>query len=192
MIEIPTSAGRIGLCADIHSAYDHVLAMQEQRPDVEHWFCAGDVVDMHEALHYNQPALRIMHRLGIPSVMGNHDYRVKENQLHRLDEEARTYLSELPFRLDIQFAGQRIRIYHATPESREDFALERAGEKTFARLFGDEEADIIVVGHTHAPYVKTYGDMQFINPGALGVPEVPPSFCVLDRSGSPEIVYLDS
>jgi hypothetical protein len=87
-------------------------------------------------LHYNEPVLRILSRLDIPSVMGNHDYRFKEWHLHRLGEETCAYLEELPFSLDVRFAGNRIRIYHATPESRENFALERAGKKTFRALFG--------------------------------------------------------
>jgi len=153
MLEIPGSMNRIGPCADIHSAFNDVLTMHEQRPDIEHWFCAGDVVDMHKTPHYNEPVLRILSRLDIPSVMGNHDYRFKERHLHRLGEETRAYLEELPFSLDVRFAGNRIRIYHATPESREDFALERAGKKTFRALFGQENADIIVIGHTHEPYV---------------------------------------
>jgi putative phosphoesterase len=166
--------------------------MHEQRPDIEHWFCAGDVVDMHKTLHYNEPVLRILSRLDIPSVMGNHDYRFRERHLHRLGEETCAHLEELPFSLDVRFAGNRIRIYHATPESREDFALGRAGKKTFRALFGQENADIIVIGHTHEPYVETIGDKQFINPGALGLPEeAPPSFCTLSENGSAEILYLE-
>jgi len=197
MIEVPSSADHIGLCADIHGTYNHVLKMQRQRPGVGHWFCAGDVVDMHKALHYNQPALRVLFRLEIPSVMGNHDYRFKENKLHRLGEEARAQLSQMPFRLDVQFGECWIRIYHATPESRESFALERAGEETFRALFGEEDAgvlgevDIVAIGHTHNPYVRDVGGTRFVNPGALGLPEEePPSFCVLSRDGSAEIVYL--
>jgi len=197
MIDVPAQTDRIGLCADVHGTYNNVLKMQEQRPEVGRWFCAGDVVDMHKALHYNQPALRVLSRKGIPSVMGNHDYRFKENKLHRLGEEARAYLSQMPFRLDIQFGDCRIRIYHATPESRESFALERACEETFRALFGEKgagvigEAHIVVLGHTHKPYVRDIGPARFINPGALGLPEEePPSFCVLGRDGSAEIVYL--
>ena len=197
MIEVPTSTDRIGLCADVHGTYNNVLKMQEQCPEVGRWFCAGDVVDMHKALHYNQPALRVLSRLEIPSVMGNHDHRFKESKLRRLGKEARTQLTQIPFHLDIQFGDCRIRIYHATPESRESFALERACEETFRALFGEKgagvigEVDIVVLGHTHKPYVRDIGPARFINPGALGLPEEePPSFCVLSRDGSAEIVYL--
>jgi predicted phosphodiesterase len=198
MIEVPSSTESIGLCADIHGTYNHVLRMQEQSSGVSHWFCAGDIVDMHKALHYNQPALRVLSRLEIPSVMGNHDYRFKENKLHRLGEEAREYLRQMPFRLDVQFGERGVRLYHATPESRESFALERAGEETFCALFGEEgagilgDADVVVLGHTHEPYVRDVGGTRFINPGALGLPdEQPPSFCVLSEDGQADILYLD-
>lgn len=193
-IQVPVSSNVIGLCADIHASYDHVLAMRQPRPDVEHWFCAGDVVDMHEALHYNQPALRVLSRLDIPSVMENHDYRYKERHLHRLDEEARKYMDQMPFRLDFQFAGNKIRIYHATPESRESFALERAGEETFFALFDEDgagilgEVDVVVLGHTHNPYVRDIGGTRFVNPGALGLPEEePPRSACLAGTGRPRL-----
>lgn len=191
-IKVTASAEHIGFCADIHGHYERVLTMRERRPDIGYWFCAGDVTDMHKALYYNQPTLRLMHRLGIPSVLGNHDYYIKEKYLRRLDEEASAYLSSLPFNLTIQFGGKQIRIYHATPGSRDDFISEKAGEKTYLSLFGEEEADIIVLGHTHEPYVKSYGEKQFINPGALGVSGVRPSFCVLDQGGAVEFLYLDA
>ena len=130
--------------------------------------------------------------------MGNHDYRFKEHKLHRLGEEAREYLGQMPFRLDVQFGEYWIRLYHATPESRESFALERSGKETFRALFGEEgagvlgEVDVVVLGHTHKPYVRDVGGTRFINPGALGLPdEQPPSFCVLGRDGQADILYLD-
>jgi len=192
MIDVSPAVARIGFCADIHGAYNRVLTLRDEHPDVGRWFCAGDVVDFRKALHYNQPTLRVMHRLGIPSVMGNHGYRFKEKHLHRLDEEARAYLAQLPFRLDVRFAGLRVRIYHATRESRESFALEWASAETLRTLFSEEDADIIVLGHTHKPYMKRIDGTQFINPGALGVPEEnPPSFCILDKDGSVEIQLLE-
>ena len=191
VIAIPDHVVRIGFCADIHGVYDHVVRMRQRRPDVEHWFCAGDVVDKYKALHHNQPTLRIMARLGIPSVMGNHDHFVKQHFLHRLDPEARAYLDHLPFSLSVHFAGRRIRIYHATSRSREAYLARQAGERTFLSLFGEEEADVVVLGHTHEPYSQTFGGVHVINPGALGVTGVPASFCVLDRSGAVEFVVLE-
>lgn len=189
-IAIPIADGPIGLCADIHGCYERVLAMREQRPDVAHWFCARDVTDMYKALHYNQPTLRVMHRLGIPSVLGNHDYYVREKDLRRLEDEARDYLRRLPFSLTLRFGPTTIRIYHATPTSRDDFIARQAGAATYRSLFGGEEADVVVLGHTHEPYVKRFGGVQFINPGALGVPGVPRSYCVLHGSGEVEFEVL--
>jgi hypothetical protein len=86
-ITIPPSASKIGFCADLRADLSALLEMREARPDVEHWFCAGDVADRYEALHYNPPALRATCRLEIPSVTGNHDYLVKERQLRELGDE---------------------------------------------------------------------------------------------------------
>ena len=191
-IIIPDHIPRIGFCSDIHANLNHVVQMTKRRPDVEYWFCAGDVVDMYKGVHFNQPALRAMARLGIPSVLGNHDYHVRQHDGKRLDQEARTYLEALPFRLRVTFAGRRISIYHATPKSRDDFIRPEAGAPTYLKLFGDEPADVIVLGHTHEAYLKHFGTKQFINPGALGIPLVPATFCVMERDGTVAFEFLIS
>ena len=147
---------------------------------------------MFKALHYNEPALRIMARLEIPSVIGNHDYRVREQHAHRMDEEARSYLQDLPFSLDVRFGSRRLMIYHATPDSRDDTVLENADRSTLQSVFDLEEADLFVVGHTHSPYRKAVGSTEILNPGALGVDGLSPSFCLLDRNGDIEFRTLDT
>ena len=191
VITIPDHIAQIGFCADIHGTYDHVIRMKQTRPDIEYWFCAGDVADMDKGLHFNQPTLRIMARLGIPSVLGNHDLYVKRHDLKHLDAEARSYLESLPLSLSIGFAGKRIRIYHATSKSPDDFLAKQAGEQTFLRLFGEENVDVIVLGHTHEPYAKRFGSIEFINPGALGVTGIQATFCLLNRGGEVEFLELD-
>ena len=191
IITIPDHIERIGFCTDIHAQYDRVIRMTQTRDDIEYWFCAGDVGDMYKGLHFNQPTLRIMARLGISSVAGNHDLYLKRHILKRLDEEARTYLESLPFSLSIHFANQRIRIYHATPRSPDDFLKKQAGEATYVRLFEEVEANVFVLGHTHERYSKRFGSVHFINPGALGVSGIPASFCLLNREGDIEFLELE-
>ncbi len=193
VISIPDEVQQIGFCTDIHSHLGNLLKMVKNHPDVKHWFCAGDVVDMFKQLHDNQPALRAMKRLGIPSVTGNHDHAVKKRDLKRLDDEAKKYLIEMPFKICIIFNAIRISLYHATPTSRDYFISSRSKEQTFLSLFDQDEADIFILGHTHRAYQKAYQGTQFINPGALGVPEeVAPSYCILNRDGNNEIIYLNA
>lgn len=188
---IPDNVLQIGFFADVHSHLGNVLKMRKSHPEVKYWFCAGDVVDMSKALHDNNPILRLMNRFKIPSVIGNHDFSIKSRDLNRLDAEAKEYLLEMPLRIQIVFQDLRISIYHAAPTSRDYFISSRAEEKTFLSLFDRDEAEIFILGHTHQAYQKTFQGIQFINPGAIGIPEVDPSYCLLDREGRNQIVYLN-
>ena len=38
------------------------------------------------------------------------------------------------------------------------------------RIYKDIQADVIITGHTHLPYVKKIGDSVLINPGSIGEP----------------------
>lgn len=118
VVTIPEAEDSIGFCADIHGALGNVLTMTKMRPDIKYWFCAGDVVDMYKAIHDNQPTLRLMHRLGIPSVLGNHDYHIKQKDSKRLDEEAKTYLMDMPFSMALNFADIRIRGFWPNAQKR--------------------------------------------------------------------------
>lgn len=190
-VKIPEFIEKIGFVSDIHGVYENLLAVTEQRPDIQHWFCAGDIVDMFMPPHYNLPTVRLMMKLKIPSVRGNHDYNITRDSLEIFDDEGQQYLRELPLYLDILFGGLKIRIYHATPESLDDYIPDNAQGETYHSLFGHVKADIIVLGHTHRHYSKQYTGMRFINPGSLGIPNEKPTFCVMDKSGEVEFMFLN-
>lgn len=190
-ISILNNVRHIGFCADIHSHLSNLLRMVNKHPEVKNWFCAGDVVDIFKPLHDNQPALRAMNRLNIPSVTGNHDYVFKKKDIGLLDDEAKKYLLAMPFTMKILFNNIKISIYHATPKSRDYFIPSNSDEQTYISLFKEDDADVFVLGHTHFPYQKVYQDVQYINPGALGVPEeVLPSYCIMNSDGSIKILNL--
>ena len=60
--------------------------------------------------------------------------------------------------------NSKFRIYHATPESLDDFIPDNADEEIYLSLFGGINADIIVLGHTHRHYAKQHAGKRFINP----------------------------
>lgn len=182
---VDEDAERIAFVSDLHSDLSYLHRARQKHSTVDHWFAAGDVTDMFKARHFNEPALRYMSRRSIPSVMGNHDYTVKKQQGGGFTSEAAHYLEEMPFSIEVTFGDQVICIYHATPESREDSILRgpEISDETFANVFHGVEADVIVVGHTHEPYIRQVGETLYINPGALCGRDGPPTFCLLDRDG---------
>ena len=92
--------------------------------------------------------------------------------------ETKQYLGSLPFRADIRplgghVSGPTITLVHGNQtlntvyvtEDRPDSFLEKMAKDAGAR-----DGDIICFGHTHKPWQRTVGGMQFINTGSVGRP----------------------
>ena len=93
--------------------------------------------------------------------------------------ETKKYLGGLPFRLDIRplgghLSGPTITLVHGNQtlntvyvtEDRPDSFLER-----LAKDIGARSRDVICFGHTHKPWQRTLGGVQFINTGSVGRPK---------------------
>ena len=93
--------------------------------------------------------------------------------------ETKKYLASLPFRIDIRpfgghVSGPAITLVHGNQtlntvyvtEDRPDSFLEK-----MARDVGARAQDIICFGHTHKPWQRVVGGVQFINTGSVGRPK---------------------
>jgi predicted phosphodiesterase len=93
--------------------------------------------------------------------------------------ETKKYLAGLPFRIDIRplgghVSGPTITLIHGNQtlntvyvtEDRPDSFLEK-----MARDIGARTGDIICFGHTHKPWQRVVGGIQFINTGSVGRPK---------------------
>jgi predicted phosphodiesterase len=93
--------------------------------------------------------------------------------------ETRKYLGSLPFRVDIRpfgghVSGPTITLVHGNQalntvyvtEDRPDSFLEKMAKDVGARA-----GDVICFGHTHKPWRRTSGGVQFINTGSVGRPK---------------------
>lgn len=89
------------------------------------------------------------------------------------------FLAGLPFRIDLlpnggHMAGSRVVLVHGTPtlntlywtEDRpDDFCLKMAGHA------GAKPGDVIAFGHTHIPWHREIGGIDFVNTGSVGRPK---------------------
>jgi predicted phosphodiesterase len=93
--------------------------------------------------------------------------------------ETKSYLGALPFRLDIRpfgghAAGPTITLIHGNQtlntvyvtEDRPDTFLEK-----MAAGLGAQSEDVVCFGHTHKPWQRVVGGVQFINCGSVGRPK---------------------
>jgi predicted phosphodiesterase len=93
--------------------------------------------------------------------------------------ETKKYLGSLPFRMDIRplgghASGPTITLVHGNQtlntvyvtEDRPDSFLEK-----MAKDIGARAGDVICFGHTHKPWQRAVGEVQFINAGSVGRPK---------------------
>jgi predicted phosphodiesterase len=89
------------------------------------------------------------------------------------------YLASLPFRVDIRplgghVSGPTITLVHGNQtlntvyvtEDRPDSFLEKMGS-----TLGANSGDVICFGHTHKPWQRVVGGIQFVNAGSVGRPK---------------------
>src|SRR5690606_13878749 len=61
----------------------------------------------------------------------------------------------------------RVAVWHARPGSDMNGLYPDAAPAELARLLDQAEADVLIVRHTHLPFVRFVGDWLVCNPGAL-------------------------
>ena len=173
---------RIVIASDLH-ANEEALAVLPQ--DYDELWILGDLVNYgpnpREVVNYvrNQAS---------QVVRGNHDHAVgcgedprcygRFRELAeatgqftqtRLTPGEQQYLRDLPLQLELQVGQTRFWLCHAIP-SDPLFGYATAKSDLWQEECERLPADILLVGHTHAPFVEKVGHCLVVNPGSLGQP----------------------
>jgi predicted phosphodiesterase len=180
--------------SDLHGNVDALLALERgldasgARPDLV--LVLGDLVDYGPA---PEEVVAWVRAHADHVVRGNHDHAmVTREDCHsspgykrlsvatreyfrpRLSRDTLGYLAALPRTLGIECAGRRITLVHATPrDPLFEYLSGDAGESRWCAALGTlgEETDIVLVGHTHLPFMRQVGRVTVVNPGSLGQPK---------------------
>jgi putative phosphoesterase len=182
---------RILLVSDIHANWPALEAIDEPH---DLCLCIGDLVDY---CVEPAPVVDWVRRNAAVCVRGNHDHMVAQNvatngvsgfrylsgvtrpiSRERLDETDRRFLAELPVTRFLTLEKKKFLLVHATPRDPLDEYAPAEVDFWKRRLEG-VGADVVVVGHTHQPYVLEVGGTTVINPGSVGLP----------RDGDPRASY---
>ena len=173
--------------ADVHALRDALA--QIDTLGVDEILCCGDLVDYGL---FPEETLALLRERGVPCIRGNHDrWALKPNSdasAWDLSPESIAFLESLPTGWSKRIDGVHVVLAHARPGSD---MLGIAGDSTgaeLAEILDAVGADILVVGHTHVPFVRRLGDGRIVaNPGALlrdAAPGVdvatPGTFAVID------------
>ena len=184
---------RVAVITDIHAnlpALEAALARIEEL-GIERVYCGGDLVGY--GPHPNEVCALIEER-GIPTIYGNYDYAIARDlddcgcayitqhdrelgqQLSRMDARAHR-----PARQGLHARAARstcsstsataVHLVHGSPRKVNEYLFEDKPARLYERLARAEEADLLVFGHTHKPWIHEYGGVLFVNCGSVGKPK---------------------
>ena len=164
---------RLAVIADVHAdihALRDALA-QAERLGCTAVVCAGDLVGYGL---FPMQVINLLRERKIPCVRGNHDRWAEDPNMAGsssglLSDDAMTFLAGLPRVWNKVIDGVRVAMCHGTPKSDMDSVV--PGMTTaddVRRWLAAVGADVLIVGHSHAPFVLSdVGGGLIVNPGAL-------------------------
>ena len=155
--------------ADIHSL--HGALAQAERMGCTAVVCAGDLVGYGL---FPMQVIDLLRERKIPCVRGNHDRWAEDPNMAGsssglLSDDALVFLAGLPRVWNTVVAGVRVAVCHGTPKSDMDGVVPgMATADDVRRWLAAVGADVLIVGHSHAPFVLSdVGGGLIVNPGAL-------------------------
>lgn len=175
---------KIVIISDLHGNLAALNALPER--DFDELWCVGDLVDYgpnpHEVVEWVRRQAKVV-------VRGNHDHaagfsvdpqcsapfkKLAESTLRftqavcaQADFE---FLRSLPVRRELTLGSTDFYLVHAMPS---DPLFGYCPEES--DLWKEEakriNADVLIVGHTHTPFLRHEGNTTILNPGSLGQPK---------------------
>ncbi len=182
---------KIAIISDVHGNLDALEAFPE---DYDELWMLGDQVN-----YGPQPreVVEIIRRKADIVIQGNHDHAVGHDDDSRwsaryrataeatcrhasaaLSEDQKRYLRALPLSAEAERGGVRFHLVHATPSDPHYGRLAPDADGWIAEV-ERAEADVLLVGHSHVPFIRAIGARTIVNPGSIGQ----------SRSGDPRASY---
>jgi putative phosphoesterase len=198
---------RVAVITDIHANLPPLEAALARIDElgIETVYCGGDLVGY--GPHPNEVCGQIAER-AIPTIYGNYDYAIARDledcgcayldqhdrelgqrsvewTLAHTDARSKAFMRELPFDLRFRVGSTAVHLVHGSPRKVNEYLFEDKPARLYERLAAAEEADVLVFGHTHRPWVREHGGVLFANCGSVGKPkdgDPRGAFAVLDAS----------
>ena len=187
------SVNRVAVITDIHGNLPALQASLEaiEAIGVNAIYCGGDLVGY--GPHPNQ-VCRLVEERGIPTIYGNYDYAIARDlddcgcayvtqhdrelgqrsvawTLEHTDQRSKDFMRGLPFDLRFELGDVRVHLVHGSPRKVNEYLFEDKPARLYERLAAAETGHVLVFGHTHKPWIHTYGGVLFVNCGSVGKPK---------------------
>jgi len=188
---------RLAVIADIHSnlhALEATLAAIE-RERLDGVLCAGDIVGY--GAFPNECCDLIRDRCSI-SILGNHDRSALNRNIDRmnpyaaaaalwtadvLEGDSKEFLSSLKESHRAETGGVAVSMFHGSPSDPDEYVYEDMVDE---RILHTGNGDVVIMAHTHVPFVWNGPNGMVVNPGSVGQPRD------RDPRGSMAILDLNS
>jgi putative phosphoesterase len=172
---------RVALLSDVHA---NLVALQAvlgelDRQGIERIYHAGDIVGYYP---FPNETIQEFRRRGIVTILGNHDRAaLNANAMgmtpmastatrwtaRRLDPDSIAYLRTLRPSLDVRIGAVRTSMFHGSPRDDDEYIYQMEADEALLEMCGSR---LLVLGHTHVPYVVTTSRGTIVNPGSVGQP----------------------
>ena len=186
-------SAEIAVITDIHAnlpALQAALARIDEL-GIESVYCGGDLGGY--GPHPNEVVALVAER-DIPAIYGNYDYAIARDledcgcayitphdrelgqgsvewTLAHTDRRSKEWMRELPFDLRFDVGATSVHLVHGSPRKVNEYLFEDKPARLYERLAAAEDAGVMVFGHTHKPWVRSYGGVLFVNCGSVGKPK---------------------
>ena len=182
---------KIAILSDIHGNLEALRSVSDSWDEL---WVLGDLVN-----YGPNPAevVDFVRKNAAVVVRGNHDHAVGAGEDPRcspafremakamkaytesvLSDEEKAYLRQLPLTAEREVCDQRFFLCHAAP-SEPLFRYGPAEQAFWTPEAAAVNTDVLLVGHTHLPFVMDLGAQRVVNPGSVGQP----------KHGAPEACY---
>jgi putative phosphoesterase len=184
---------RVAVITDIHGnleALEATLAWIDGE-GIDRIYCGGDLVGYGA---YPNEVCALIEERQIPTIYGNYDYAIARDlddcgcayvtehdrelgqqsvawTLKNTDAPAKSFMRTLPFDLRFEVGATSVHLVHGSPRKVNEYLFEEKPASLYERLAAAEDAQTLVFGHTHKPWVRAYGGVLFVNCGSVGKPK---------------------
>ncbi len=182
---------KIAIISDLHGNYE---ALRSLPGDYDELWVLGDLVN------YGPDPGSVVDFVSTNSkvvVQGNHDHTIgfdvdprcsarfqtmadvtRRYTASVLEKGQKDFLRNLPLKLELNRGSTSFYLCHAKP-SNPLYGYCSEQSEDWIRELDLVNADVLLVGHTHTPFIRKIGNKVVVNPGSLGQP----------KTGSPEACY---
>ncbi len=186
-------ADRVAVITDIHANLPALQAALDRIEElgIERIYCGGDLVGY--GPHPNE-VCELVEQRAIPTIYGNYDYAIARDlddcgcayitphdreigqrsvewTLANTARSAKDFMRDLPFDVRFDVGGKPVHLVHGSPRKVNEYLFEDKPASLFERLAAAEDANALVFGHTHKPWIRDFGGVLFVNCGSVGKPK---------------------